>query len=88
MLQMAKTSFAAGHVVTVRKFPGSWFGPGGGPEYSTWPVLSSGVPVGGGRMPGPARGTATSAIWKAIQRPWLTTLAPILINFSLKLVGD
>src|SRR5262245_28965308 len=34
------------------------------------------------------RGMATSAIWKAMLRPWLTTLAPILINFSFKLVSD
>jgi hypothetical protein len=33
-------------------------------------------------------GTATSAIWKAIQRPWLTSFAPILISFSFKLVSD
>ncbi|MCP4385458.1 MAG: hypothetical protein GY798_29265 [Hyphomicrobiales bacterium] len=26
---------------------------------------------------------ATSAIWKAIWRPWLTSFAPILISFSL-----
>ena len=31
---------------------------------------------------------ATSAIWKATVRPWLTTLAPILISFSFKLVSD
>lgn len=34
------------------------------------------------------RGTATSAIWKAKWRPWLTTLAPILIGFSFRLVSD
>ena len=34
------------------------------------------------------RGTATSAIWKVTYRPWLTTLAPILISFSRKLVSD
>jgi hypothetical protein len=27
------------------------------------------------------RDTATSAIWNVIQRPWLTTFAPILISF-------
>src|SRR5215472_13223333 len=31
---------------------------------------------------------ATSAIWKATYRPWLTTLAPILISFSLRVVSD
>ena len=31
---------------------------------------------------------ATSAIWKATVRPWLTTFAPILISFSFKLVSD
>ena len=31
---------------------------------------------------------ATSAIWKMTLRPWLTTFAPILINFSFKLVSD
>jgi hypothetical protein len=34
------------------------------------------------------RGTATSAIWKVTQRPWLTTYAPILISFSRRLVSD
>ena len=29
-------------------------------------------------------GTATSAIWKAKYRPWLTTFAPILISFSFQ----
>jgi hypothetical protein len=33
-------------------------------------------------------GTATSAIWNVTWRPWLTTLAPILISFSRKLVRD
>jgi hypothetical protein len=33
-------------------------------------------------------GMATSAIWKATYRPWLTTFAPILSNFSFKLVSD
>src|SRR5208282_1341269 len=32
--------------------------------------------------------TATSAIWNATWRPWLTTLAPILIGFSRRLVSD
>jgi hypothetical protein len=31
---------------------------------------------------------ATSAIWKAMLRPWLTTLAPILISFSFRLDSD
>src|SRR5262245_18085910 len=34
------------------------------------------------------RGIATSAIWKATWRPWLTTFAPILIGFSFRLVSD
>jgi hypothetical protein len=34
------------------------------------------------------RGMATSAIWKATVRPWLTTLAPILISFSFRLDSD
>src|SRR4029077_17235092 len=34
------------------------------------------------------RGMATSAIWKAISRQWLTTFAPILMSFSLSLVSD
>ena len=34
------------------------------------------------------RGMATSAIWKAMLRPWLTTFAPILISFSFRLVSD
>src|SRR6516225_12487800 len=34
------------------------------------------------------RGMATSAIWKATQRPWLTIFAPILISFSFRLVSD
>ena len=34
------------------------------------------------------RGIATSAIWNATQRPWLTTFAPVLISFSLRLVRD
>ena len=33
-------------------------------------------------------GTATSAIWKVTMRAWLTTFAPILITFSLRLVSD
>ena len=28
---------------------------------------------------------ATSAIWKAMERPWLTSFAPILISFSCAL---
>ena len=31
---------------------------------------------------------ATSAIWKATLRPWLMTLAPILISFSFRLDSD
>jgi hypothetical protein len=31
---------------------------------------------------------ATSAIWKAMPRPWLMTLAPILISFSFRLDSD
>ena len=31
---------------------------------------------------------ATSAIWKATWRRWLTTFAPILISLSLRLVSD
>jgi hypothetical protein len=31
---------------------------------------------------------ATSAIWNATYRPWLTTFAPILISFSLRVVID
>src|SRR6516164_9136260 len=31
---------------------------------------------------------AISAIWKAILRPWLMTLAPILISFSFRLDSD
>ena len=31
---------------------------------------------------------ATSAIWKAMVRPWLMTLAPILISFSFRLDSD
>jgi hypothetical protein len=34
------------------------------------------------------RGMATSAIWKATQRPRLNTFAVILISFSFKLVSD
>ena len=34
------------------------------------------------------RGIATSAIWKATQRPWLKTFAPILINLSRRLISD
>jgi hypothetical protein len=34
------------------------------------------------------RGTATSAICKDTQRPWLTTFAPILISFTRRLVSD
>ena len=34
------------------------------------------------------RGMATSAIWKATKRPWLTPFAPILISVSLRLVSD
>src|SRR6516165_10851576 len=34
------------------------------------------------------RDTATSAIWNVMYRPWLTTLAPILISFSRRLVSD
>jgi hypothetical protein len=34
------------------------------------------------------RGTATSAVWKVTYRPWLMTLAPILISFSRRLVSD
>ncbi len=34
------------------------------------------------------RGTATSANWNVTYRPWRTTLAPILISFSRKLVCD
>jgi len=34
------------------------------------------------------RGTATSATWKVTQPPWMTTLAPILISFSRRLVSD
>ncbi len=33
-------------------------------------------------------GTATSASWKVTYRPWLTTLAPILISFSRSVVYD
>ena len=46
--------------------------------------------IGGGRdtriicmMPANRfRGAATSAIWEAINRPWPTTMAPVLISFS------
>ena len=31
---------------------------------------------------------ATSATWKAMERPLLTTFAPILISFFLRLVND
>src|SRR5215472_8873530 len=34
------------------------------------------------------RGMATSPIWKATQRPWLATFAPILISLSFRLVSD
>ena len=34
------------------------------------------------------RGKATSAVCKVMYRPWLTTLAPIFISFSRKLVRD
>jgi hypothetical protein len=34
------------------------------------------------------RGMATSAIWKATQRPRLNTFAAILISFSFKFVSD
>jgi hypothetical protein len=34
------------------------------------------------------RGMATSAIWKATQRLWLTTFAPILISLSLSVGSD
>jgi len=34
------------------------------------------------------RGMATAAIWKAMLRPWLMTLAPILISFSFRLDSD
>ena len=32
--------------------------------------------------------TATPASWKVTLRPWLTTFAPILINFSRSFVND
>ncbi len=35
-----------------------------------------------------SRGTATSAIWKITYRELVTTLAPILINFSRSVVSD
>src|SRR5208282_5716420 len=52
--------------------------------------------TGGGRSSAMSRrmsanrflGIATSAIWKATERPWLTTFAPILMSFSLRLVSD
>jgi hypothetical protein len=31
---------------------------------------------------------ATSAIWNTSLRPWLMTLAPILISFSFRPVSD
>jgi hypothetical protein len=34
------------------------------------------------------RDTATLASWNVTQRPWLTTLAPILISLSRRLVSD
>jgi len=34
------------------------------------------------------RGMATSAIWNATYRPWLTTFAPILISFSRSVVNE
>ena len=34
------------------------------------------------------RDTATSAIWKVIQRPRLTIFAPILTSFSRSVVSD
>src|SRR3954453_19688761 len=34
------------------------------------------------------RGTITSAIWKAIERPWRMTLAPILTSRSRSVVND
>ncbi len=51
---------------------------------------------GAGRSPSMRRrivrnsslGTATSASWKVTYRPWLMTLAPILISFSLSVVRD
>ncbi len=33
-------------------------------------------------------GIATSASWNVIQRPWRTTLAPILIGFSREVSND
>ena len=33
-------------------------------------------------------GTATSAIWKITYREWVTTFAPILINFYRSVVSD
>ena len=35
-----------------------------------------------------SRGVAASAIRKTTRRPWLTTLAPIWMSFSLSVVGD
>ena len=59
---------------------GSWAGAGGGFGRSSaisrkicWNIC---------------RGMATSAIWKARPRPWLMTLAPILISFSFRLDSD
>jgi hypothetical protein len=34
------------------------------------------------------RDTATWAVWKVTECPWLTTLVPILISFSRRLVSD
>ena len=38
--------------------------------------------------PNRRREMAISAMWKAMERPWLTTLAPILMSFSRGLVSD
>jgi hypothetical protein len=34
------------------------------------------------------RGTITPAIWKVIERPWRTILAPIFTSLSRKVVSD
>jgi hypothetical protein len=52
--------------------------------------------AGGGRSSETSRrisankilGMTTSAIWKARERPWLTTFAPISMSLSLRVVSD
>ena len=59
-------------------------------------AIHVGIGSGGGRSSKISRrtsatkvlGMATSAIWKATERRWLMTLAPILISFSFRLQAE